>query len=250
MRISANLGFLYADLPMVERIAAAARDGFDAVEFHWPYDTDPDALRAALDTAGLSGLGLNTRRGDAEGGEFGLGAMPGREAEARAHIEEAIAYAATAGIGAVHVMAGKADGAEADKVFTENLAHACALAGQAGLTVLIEPINWRDVPGYFLAGTGQARRIVEQVNRSELRIMYDFYHMQIMQGDHVRCIEELGDLIGHMQIASVPDRAEPDNGELDFAWIFQRTTWRGYVGAEYHPRQPPGEWLSRFRQPR
>lgn len=247
MKLSANLGFLYDDLPMLDRIAAAARDGFDAAEFHWPYEVPAATLRAALAAAGLPGLGVNTRRGDVEAGDFGLAAVPGREAEARALIEEAVGYAAEAGIGSVHVMAGKAEGEAAEATFVANLQHACALARPSGVTVLIEPINTRDVPGYFLSGTDHARRVIEKVGAAELKIMYDLYHLQIMQGDHVRTIEALGDLIGHVQIASVPDRAEPDEGELDPRYVLQRVGYQGYVGAEYRATRPVGEWLSGFR---
>lgn len=248
MRISANLGFLYTDLPLVERVHAAARDGFDAVEFHWPYDTAPADMRAALAEAGLPGLALNTRRGDAAAGEFGLAAVPGRAAEARAHIAEAVDYAAEAGLGAVHVMAGRAAGPDAERCFVEALAFAGDRAAAAGIRLLIEPLNSRDVPGYFLTGTAQARRIAGAVGRDGPGIMYDFYHMQIMQGDHLATLAGLGPLVAHYQIAAVPGRTEPDRGEIDFAWLLtQLGDGDAFVGAEYRPTLPPGEWLKRFR---
>lgn len=246
MRIAANLGFLYADLPLLERITAAARDGFDAVEFHWPYDIEAMAVRTALERAGIPGLALNTWRGDVAAGEFGLSALPGREAEAQDAIRRALDYAATAGIGAVHVMAGLAAGPDAGKTFLRNLAFACEHAEAAGLHILLEPLNVRDVPGYFLTGTDQARDLILKLGSTRIGIMYDFYHMQIMQGDHVARVEALGELIAHYQMASVPDRAEPDAGELDFRWLIDRLGIE-QIGAEYRPRVPPGQWLARFR---
>ncbi|MFD1881239.1 hydroxypyruvate isomerase family protein [Paracoccus pacificus] len=248
MRISANLGFLYGALPQIERIAAAARDGFDAVEFHCPYEVPAADLAAALAQAGLPGLGINTRPGDAAAGEFGLGAVPGRETEADAYLDEALDYAAAAGIRNIHVMAGKASGAAAERSFVRHLSRGAARAENLGITLLIEPLNSVDVPGYFLTGTDHARRIVEQVGRSALRIMYDLYHMQIMQGNNINRIRALGPLIGHLQIAAVPGRAEPDRGELAMGRVLRDCGYTGFVGAEYRPTIPPGEWLSRFRE--
>lgn len=244
-RVSANLGFLYADLPLLERIGAAAADGFDAVELHWPYDTDPGALRAALAEGGLPCLSLNTVRGGA--GEFGLSALPGRGAEARAAIAQAIGYARAAGAGMVHVMAGRAQGPEAAHAFRDALAHAADLAEGADLRLLIEPLNTRDVPGYFLTGTDQAAEIVASVGSPRLGIMYDYYHMQIMQGDHRVRLAALGPLVFHHQIAAVPGRDEPDRGELDFRTLLSGTGSPAIVGAEYRPSEPPRAWLARFR---
>lgn len=246
MRVSANLGFLYTDLPLPERIATAAADGFDAVEFHWPYDIDPTTVRAALSAAEIPGLVLNTSPGNLAAGDFGLSALPNREDEAQSAIRQALDYAATAGIGSVHLMAGRASGPAAEASFLRNLAYACKHAEDSQIGILLEPLNTRDVPGYFLSGTGHARDLIAQIGSSRPRIMYDFYHMQIMQGDHVATIEELGELNGHYQIASVPDRVEPDAGELDFKWLLERLGI-GRVGAEYRPRMAPGQWLARFR---
>jgi hydroxypyruvate isomerase len=247
-RVSANLGFLYAELPLADRIAAAAADGFDALELHWPYATGPSEVRAALAAACLPCLSLNTPPGDPEAGEFGLAALPGRTREARRAIDDAADYAAEAGIGAVHVMAGRAHGAEAERAFLDALDHAVRRAEASGLRLLVEPLNTRDVPGYFLAGTDHAARIVDRVGWSGLGIMYDFYHMQIMQGDHVARLRALGPRVFHHQIAAVPGRGEPDRGELDFPFLFGTGAVRAdVVGAEYRPGEPPGDWLARFR---
>ena len=234
MRFSANLGFLWADLPLPQAIHAAARAGFDAVECHWPYETAPEAVVAALTETGLPMLGLNTRRGAA--GENGLAALPGREAEARAEIDRAIAYARAIGCGAVHVMAGRAEGPAAEAIFLANLAHACRSAPD--LTILIEPLNRYDAPGYFLSGSDQAARLIARAGHDNLKLMFDCYHLQIMEGDLSRRLQALMPIIGHVQIAAVPDRGAPDHGELDYRHIcgvLRDLGWQRPIGAEYRP---------------
>ncbi len=256
MRYSANLGFLFTDLPLPDAVRAAKRAGFDAVECHFPYDTPPRDLRAALDATGLRMLALNTFPG--ADGEFGLCAMPDRVDDARREIARAVDYAAAVGMDAVHVMAGRTDGGEAaETCFRDNLRHACEAASDRGMGILIEPINTRDVAGYHLSDTDHAERILDAVGHDALRIMFDCYHMQIMQGNLARSIERLLPKIGHIQIASVPDRGEPDAGEVDYRWLMGRLTdlgYDGHVGAEYKPRAPGGDtqaglgWLSCFRK--
>ena len=180
---SANLGFLWNDLPLADAIRAAKRAGFDAVECHWPYAEPIDDVRAALAETGLAMLGLNTRRGDTDAGENGLAAVPGRETEARAAIDEAIDYATAIGAGNIHVMAGFADGPAAERAFVENLTYACERAALHDITILIEPLNSYDAPGYFLSTTGQALGIIEKVAAANLRLMFDCYHVQLMEGD-------------------------------------------------------------------
>ncbi len=170
---SANLGFLFTDRPLPEAIRAAGRAGFSAVECHFPYDTPVAEVRAALDETGLPMLGLNTVRGNVTAGDFGLAALPGREAEARAAIDQAIDYARAVGAGSVHVMAGRSGGgAPAEATFRANLAHACDRAG-GDLAILIEPINQRDAPGYHLSRVEHAADIIATLGRDNLRIMYD-----------------------------------------------------------------------------
>lgn len=254
MKFSANLGFLYTDLPLPEAVHAAKADGFDALECHFPYDTPPADLKTALKTTGLRMLGMNTWPGDRSAGDFGLAALVGREGEARAEIERAFAYAAAAGIEAVHVMAGRTDGgAAAENCFRTNLDHACDFAEKQGITVLIEPINTRDVAGYHLSGTAHAAQIIDDLDRPELKIMFDCYHMQIMQGNLAHSIEKLLSKIGHIQIAAVPDRGEPNIGELDYAWLLRHIShigYQGYIGAEYRPRTTTRDglgWITKMR---
>lgn len=251
MKFSANLGFLWAELALPDAIRAAAAAGFDAVECHWPYDSPPEAVAAALAETGLRMLGLNTRRGDPARGENGLSALPGREAEARAAIDEAIAYAKAIGCGAVHVMAGNSSGPLARAAFVANLRHACARAD--GLTILIEPLNPYNAPGYFLNGTGLAADIIREVDHPALRMMFDFYHLQIIEGDVSRRFAALQPMVGHVQVASVPDRGAPDHGELDYGHVFallRQLGWDRPIGAEYLPQGPTPPtlgWLARYR---
>jgi hydroxypyruvate isomerase len=253
MRFSANLGFLWSDRPLPDAIHAAKAAGFDAVECHWPYDADAADTAAALRDTGLPMLGLNTRRGRAEIGENGLSALPGREADARAAIDEALDYAAATGTGAVHVMAGNSSGPRARAAMVANLDYACTAAAARGITILIEPLNHYNAPGYFLRGTAQAADIIRETGRTNLRMMFDCYHVQIMEGDVTRRLEALLPLIGHIQIASVPDRGIPDHGELDYRFVLRRISelgWARPVGAEYLPsdgEEPDMAWLTRAR---
>ncbi|WP_137700690.1 hydroxypyruvate isomerase family protein [Marimonas lutisalis] len=247
MKFSANLGFLWADRPLPDAIRAAGAAGFDAVECHWPYDVDAKDVRQALEETGLPMLGLNTRRGNVAAGENGLAALPGREAEARAAIDEAIAYARAVGAGAVHVMAGFADGPAADAAFRENLRYACAQAAPHGIIILIEPLNRYDAPGYFLTTTDQAHAIVTDMGLPNLKLMFDFYHVQVMEGDLSRRVAALIDIIGHIQFASVPDRGPPDEGEVNFEYLFgvlEGLGWDRPLGAEYRPVRPTDETLN------
>ncbi|MDA8586686.1 TIM barrel protein [Rhodobacteraceae bacterium] len=253
MKFSANLGFLWADLPLTEAIHAAKAAGFDAVECHWPYDTSPDDVTKALAKTGLPMLGLNTCRGDVDAGENGLAAVVGREAQARDLIDEAVRYAAAIGALNVHVMAGYASGSEAHATFLANLTYASAKAAEHNLSILIEPLNHYDAPGYFLTTTTQAAQIIKAVGASNLRLMFDCYHVQLMEGDLTHRIRDLKPIIGHIQFASVPDRGTPDHGEVNYADVFaeiEKTGWDQPIGAEYKPNGPTPEtldWLKDHR---
>ncbi len=244
IRFSANLGFLWTDLSLPDAIRAAKSAGFAAVECHWPYETDPAEVKAALDETGLPMLGLNTSRGDTSAGENGLAALPGREGDARAAIDQALGYARAIGAGAVHVMAGFAAGSEAEATFISNLTYACQQAGD--ITILIEPLNRHDAPGYFLSTTDQAQGIIAQVGAPNLKLMFDCYHVGRMEGDLVTRFAALQPIIGHVQFASVPDRGAPDAGEVNYAFVFAelaRLGWDRPLGAEYRPKGPTGDTL-------
>ena len=250
MRFSANLGFLWTDRPLPDAIRAAKAAKFDAVELHWPYETPVGSIRAALAETGLPVLGINTARGDAAAGENGLSALAGREAEARAAIDQAMDFAAAVGAAHVHVMAGFASGETGRRAFIGNLRHACARAAEIGVGVVIEPLNRHDAPGYFLTTTDQARGLIEDVAAPELRLMFDCYHVQRMEGDVSTRLRDLAPLIGHIQFAGVPDRGPPDRGELNYAHVFDVIAglgWTRPLGAEYRPGGPVEDSLGWMR---
>lgn len=250
MKFSANLGFLWADRPLPDAIRAAYGAGFDAVECHWPYDIPAEEVKTALQETGLAMLGLNTRRGDTEAGDNGLAALTGREAEARAAIDEAIAYAHAIDAKNIHVMAGFATGEAAHRTFVENLTYACAKTAAQGITILIEPLNRYDAPGYFLTTTEQATGIIAEVGAANLKLMFDCYHVQLMEGDLSHRLRALQPMIGHIQFASVPDRGAPDHGEINYAHIFAVLLDLGYaapLGAEYKPQGATDDTLGWMR---
>jgi 2-dehydrotetronate isomerase len=255
MRLSANIGILFRELDFVDRFLAAARAGFAAVECWAPYDHPVAELRRAIANAGIPLIGINTVPGDAAKGEMGLAGVPGREQEFDAAIAQALDYGAALGVRHVHVLAGAVDGfSEGDGLatFRRNLALAARLAEQVGITLVIEPINRRDRPNYLLASSDRAAQIIDDIGSSQLRMMFDFYHLQIGEGDVIRRFERLLPKIGHVQFAAVPSRAEPDEGELDYRWILHeidRLGWPGYVGAEYQPRGHTEDglgWMAKF----
>lgn len=246
-KFSANLGFLWTDLSLPDAVRAASAAGYDAVECHWPYDTPADAVRAALVETGLPMLGLNTVRGNP--GENGLSALPGREAEARRAIDQAIAYADAIDAHAIHVMAGFSQGNEARKSFAANLSYA---ADKTDRLILVEPLNRHDAPGYFLQTTDQARGIIEDVERPNLKLMFDCYHVGRTEGDVATRLADLLAVIGHIQFASVPDRGPPTLGELDYKTLFATIAalgWTAPLGAEFKPKtvSENSEWLKAFR---
>jgi hydroxypyruvate isomerase len=237
-RFSANLGFLWPDRPLPDAIRAAGAAGFDAVECHWPYDTSAAQVRQALADTGLPMISLNTAPGDVAAGELGLSALPGRQTDALASIQQAVSYAAKVGARAVHVLAGISSGSEAETVFIENLSTACDMAKRHGLTILIEPLNAVDAPGYFLGCTRQARDLIERINEPNLKLMFDCYHAGRTEINVAETLTEMMPIIGHIQFAGVPDRGTPDRGEVDYRRIFAQIAdlgWHQPLGAEYRP---------------
>jgi hydroxypyruvate isomerase len=241
-RFAANISTLYPEHPLLDRIGAAARDGFAAVEVQSPYAARASELRRALADARTPLVLMNAPQGDMDAGERGLAALPGREADFEASIAEAVDYARAVEAPRVHVMAGKpaadTDPAEAQGVFVRNLRHACAAFAPHGIRVMIEPINTRDMPGYFLTTPEQAEAIIALVSATGLALQFDVYHAQIMVGDVSRRIERLFPRIGHVQVAGVPERHEPDSGEVNYPAVFRlldRLGYAGWVGCEYRP---------------
>ena len=249
---SANLGFLWTELSLPAAIHAAAQTGFKAVECHWPYGTDASLVNEALQQTSLPLIGLNTQRGNVDAGDNGVAAITGREAEAKAYIDEAIDYAIATRCANIHVMAGFTDKSDtANKTFADNLQYACELAQQNDINILIEPLNHFDAPGYHLQTLDDALNILAMVQAPNLKIMFDCYHLQIMQGDLTRRLTKHLDVIGHIQIAAVPSRNEPDAGELHYPNLLKAIDdmgWEGYIGAEYKPAKTTAEGLGWLKQ--
>ena len=239
-RFAANLGYLFTERPLLERIDAAAAAGFKAIELQFPYDVPADAVKGAVERNRLTILGLNTPPG--REGEFGLAAVSGRQKEWQAMFTRALEYASAIGASAIHCLAGKVPPEQrpaAETTFIRNLVRAADAAREQGITVLIEPINPRDRPDYFLTRAEQAADIIAKVERPNVRIQFDFYHAQIVDGDLVRRLEKHMPVVGHVQIAAVPSRHEPDEGEVNYPAIFaalDRVGYDSWIGCEYRPR--------------
>jgi hydroxypyruvate isomerase len=237
-RFAANLGHLFTERPLIERFGAAAAAGFTAVELQFPYDVAPLAVKAELEKHKLTQLGVNTPQTP----EFGLAALPGRERDFDAAFKRALDYVAAIGGRAIHCMAGTVPVNErpaAERVFVTNLARAADAAAKSNITLLIEPINARDRPGYFLSHLDHAAHIVNEIGAPNLRIQFDCYHLQITGGDLIKRFEKYLPLIGHVQIAAVPSRHEPDEGEIHYPHLFEAIDALGYSGwisCEYRPR--------------
>lgn len=253
MKYSANIGFLWDHLPLPERILAAGRAGFDAVECHFPYGYSTDELNEALNEAGLPMIGLNTALGPE--GAFGLAALAGQETAARELIDQAISYASQLNVNHVNVVAGLTQGnPAATAVYVSNLRYACDEAAKSNKTIVIEPLNPRAVPNYHFSTVEAAAAIIEAVDKDNLKIMFDFFHAQIVQGDLETLLRNHIGHIGHIQLSAVHDRGEPDNGEINYLYLMEvlnRLGYKGYIGAEYKPRQGSVEsglcWLKQFR---
>lgn len=242
-RFAANLSMLYAEWPFLERPQAAAADGFQAVECLFPYEVPAAELRARLIHHGLRQVLFNAPAGDWQAGERGLASLPGREAEFRASVDTALDYARVLECRTVHVMAGRrvegAALAHQREVLLENLAYAARLAAADGVTLVLEPLNPRDAPGYWLNRQDEAQSICAQVGAANLKVQFDCYHCQIVEGDVSAKLARDIASIGHVQIAGVPDRHEPDTGELHYPYLFDLLDgldYQGWVGCEYRPR--------------
>jgi hydroxypyruvate isomerase len=238
-RFAANLAYLFTERPLIERFGAAAAAGFRAVELQFPYDHAPSAVKAELERHGLTMLGVNTALG--RSGE-GVAAVPGHEQEFATLFKQALDYVVAIGGCQIHCLAGKVPPEQrpaAETTFIRNLARAADAAREQGIMVLIEPINPRDRPDYFLTRAEQAADIIAKVERPNVRIQFDFYHAQIVGGDLITRFEKHLRLVGHVQIAAVPSRHEPDEGEVNYPAIFaalNRLGYGGWIGCEYRPR--------------
>jgi len=247
-RFAANLSMLYPEHGFLDRFAAAAQDGFAGVEYLFPYAFAASDIAQRLQAHGLSQVLFNAPPGDWDAGERGLACLPGREAEFRQGIELALSYAEALACPRIHVMAGLApagvERARLQATYEANLAWAAAQAAQSGRELLIEPINPRDMPGYFLQRQDAAHEIVQRLGAANLKVQMDLYHCQIVEGDVAMKLRDYlpSGRVGHLQIAGVPMRHEPDLGELNYAYLLPlidelsaASGWNGWVGCEYRP---------------
>nr|WP_294867215.1 2-oxo-tetronate isomerase [uncultured Pseudogulbenkiania sp.] len=253
-QFAANLTMMYTEHDFLDRFAAAARDGFRAVEYLFPYDYPAADIAARLAAHGLTQALFNLPPGDWAAGERGIAALPGREEEFAASVERALEYAHGTGCRRLHAMAGLlpqgADLAALRSTFVANLRHATRRCAEHGITLLIEPINQRDMPGYFLSYQQQAHDIVAEVGEPNLKVQMDWYHCQIMEGDIAMRLRRHLAGIGHVQIAGVPERHEPDSGELNYPYLFALLDglgYDGYIGCEYRPRNGTSAGLAWFQ---
>ncbi|MBB3644409.1 hydroxypyruvate isomerase [Rhizobium sp. BK619] len=257
-KFSANLSLLYQDIAFLDRFAAAAKDGFGALEYLGPYTEPKEKVADALKANGLKQALFNVPSGDWAGGERGIACLPDRIEEFRAGISLALDYAKALACPQVNVISGLvpkgADLETLEKVLVENLKYAVQRTADAGVKLLIEPINLRDMPGFFLSTTNHAERILEKVASDNFYIQYDFYHMQIMQGDLIPTFIRLKDRIAHVQIADNPGRNEPGTGEINYGFVLSeldRLGYDGWVGCEYKPKAGTNEglgWMKPYRK--
>lgn len=250
-RFAANLSMMFTEWSFLDRFAAAADAGFPAVEYLFPYDHSPDEVGRALSRAGLSQALFNLPPGDWAAGERGMAAFPARAEELAAAVETALPYAEATGCRTLHLMAGIAHRADpvAQAAYRAAVARTADRMAQASLTLVLEPINGRDMPGYFLNDFNYAAALIRDLALPNLALQFDIYHRQILHGDVTMGLREMMPIIGHVQIAGVPDRHEPDSGELDFLYVTEELDCLGYggfIGCEYRPRAGTVEGLGWF----
>jgi hydroxypyruvate isomerase len=241
-KLAANLSMMFTELEFLDRFEAAARAGFAAVEYLFPYEHPKDAILERLRKYGLEQALFNLPPGDWAAGERGLAILPDRVEEFRDGVGRAIDYAKAFGCNRLHAMAGVAPSgvhpARLREIYVQNLKYAAEQAAKAGITMLIEPINSRDVPGYYLVTSTQALAVIGAVGTTNLRLQYDIYHAQIMEGDIAHTLERNLGVIGHIQIADTPGRHEPGTGEINYGFLLgfmDKVGYAGWVGCEYRP---------------
>jgi 2-dehydrotetronate isomerase len=245
-RFCANLNFLFTELPLLDRFEAAAKAGFKGVEIGNPYEASASEIAAKLKSNGLTLVLVNTSPGDAAKGERGRSALAGREKDFDADMETALRYCAATGCKLIHVMAGLVHQGARRDTFVANLKKGTRKAAAAGVGLVIEPINRRDIPGYFLNKLPEARAVIHEVAEPNLGLQFDLYHRQIEDVYVAVAMKEYAGLTRHYQIANPPDRGEPDEGEMNYRWLLQQIDaggYTGWVGCEYRPRRGTVEGL-------
>lgn len=252
-RISSNLSMLFTELPFMDRFAAAAKAGFKGVEYLFPYDFAKEEISAELKAHGLAQILFNLPAGNWSEGERGIACHPDRVGEFRVGVAKAIEYAKALGNTQVNCLAGVApagiDHATLRRTFVENLRYAAAELESAGILLIVEPINSYDIPGFYLNRSAQALDIFDEVRSGNLKLQYDIYHMQRMEGELAATIERLLPHIAHIQVADNPGRHEPGTGEINYSFLFahlDRLGYEGWIGAEYKPKTTTTEGLRWF----
>lgn len=240
---AANLSMMFNDAPFLDRFGRAAKAGFKGVEYLFPYEFAPAELAGRLAEHGLSQVLFNLPPGDFAAGERGIAALPGREAEFRESVDRAIEYAHALGCPKLHAMAGlvsdESQRPRMREVYLENLRYAARRLAEHQLTLLIEPINTRSIPGYFINRQTEGHAILAELGEPNLRVQLDLFHAQIMEGDLIAGFQRFQAGVGHIQIAGVPDRHEPDLGEVNYPYLFKlldEAGYDGWIGCEYNPR--------------
>ena len=252
-KFAANLSWLYQELPFLDRFDAAARFGFKAVEFLFPYQFGAGEIAARLEASGLEAVLFNLPPGDFDKGERGIAAIPGRENEFRDSVQKALEYAQILNVQRLHVMAGSMNGLDPVKMratYLANIEFALERTADLDALVTLEPINNRDIPGYFLSTIEQTAAILAELTHPRLKIQMDWYHLQIMGGDLTRRTERFFSEVGHIQVAGVPDRSEPDRGEVNSSHLFElvdQLGYEGWIGCEYKPAGRTEEGLAWVR---
>jgi hydroxypyruvate isomerase len=243
LKFAANLSFMYTEVPFLERFAAAAKDGFKAVEYVSPYVAPPEEIAGLLKANGLEQALFNLPAGNWDGGERGIGCLPDRVSEFEEGVATAIRYGQALNCKKINCLAGIAPkGVDADVLeatLVANLQYAAPRLKDAGIALVLEPINLRDIPGFYVSTSAHAERLLDAVGSDNLTIQYDVYHMQVMQGDLIPTYELLRHRIGHIQIADNPGRNEPGTGEINYAFVLReldRLGYDGWIGCEYKPK--------------
>lgn len=260
LRFAANLTFLFTELPFRARFAAARMAGFSGVEYLFPYDHDPGVLRSELEVNGLTQALFNLPPGDWDAGDRGIAALPGMETAFEASVGVALDYADALDCRLLHVMAGilpaNVSAEDAMACYVGNLRAAADMAAERGVTLVIEPINRRDMPGYFLSHTDTARRVIETVGAGNLGLQLDLYHRQTTEGDLVGAIRDNLDIVRHIQVANLPGRTHPGTGEVAYDYIFRvlgELGYDGWIGCEYKPTgttRDSLDWFEPYRSAR
>ncbi len=249
---AANLTMMFTEWDFLDRFKAAADAGFTAVEYLFPYEHSPDAISSALHGNKLVQALFNMPPGDWAAGDRGMASLPARRDEFRAAVAAALTYARATGVKRLHMMAGlaKPDDPAAQRSYTDAVAFAADALAPEGIDLVLEPINGRDMPGFFLNSFDAAAGFAARSGRANVKLQFDIYHRQIMHGDVAKALAAMMPIIGHVQIASVPSRQEPDGEELNYPYLFSeldRLGYAGFVGCEYRPRAGTLSGLSWFK---